>query len=451
MVNDGSHRNVTMTRPSLVSERDLTDGCSLLQHRYGVVVYGRRDHYQVALALHEAGALERVFTDFYSPHWLVKLTDRVFPPASRRLRLRYHHDLSTRYFVGDLFRKQFLFHYWGWRGLTIQQRHGILNDHLSNRGARYAIRHPEVGMVCYSYYWQALAEARAARLWTGPGVVFQVHPVSSQIRRILAEDRERTGLSYSPEMEELLPPELDRDYPASLQYADGVIAASSFTARGLVEAGLPAEIVRVVPYGTGRPLDISKTLARPDTAGTTRWDRQSPLRLLWVGQLAYRKAPHHLFDAVRRFPSGRVEVTVVTRSAAPAELVALIPPCVRIDDSVSDEQLQLAYRTHHLFVLPSLVEGFGLVYMEALAEGLPILCTTNTGGPDVIQDGVEGFVVPPGEPNALVGVIETCLSEPGLLRAMSEATRALTIRRTWSRFRAGVRASLAAAERPKKR
>ena len=419
----------------------LADDLPSLQHRYGVVVYGRRDHYQVALALHEARALERVFTDFYAPHWLVNLAERVVPPLARKLRLRHHPSLNAGYFEGDLLKKQLLFHYWRCRGLTLDRRHALLNDFLSSRAARYATRYPQVGMLCYSYYWRRLAAVRAAGLWSGLAVVFQVHPVASQVRRILAEDRAKSGLSYSPEEEEDAALEMDQDYLASLQQADGAIAASSFTARGLLEAGVPTERVRVVPYGSG----LVETEVHPPLA-EWRWAHQVPLRLLWVGQLAYRKAAHHLFDAVKRFSPGQVELSVVSRSKVPPELAALLPPNARILSAVSDNQRQKMYRTHHLFVLPSLVEGFGLVYLEALAEGLPILCTTNTGGPDVIEDGVEGFIVPPGDVDAIASVIEACLAEPGLLPAMSEAASVLASRQTWSRFRAGVWASVAAIE-----
>lgn len=430
-----------MTRMSAALECHLESAPQILQHRYGVVVYGQRDHYQVALALHESGALERVFTDVYMPHWLIALADRVLPSLGQRLRLRHHPALRAPYFQGDLLEKQILFRYWGLRGMTLHQRHARLDRHLSQRGADYAIRHPGVGMLCYSYYWSCVAQARAAGLWSGPAVVFQVHPLASQIRRILAEDREETGLSYSPEAEEVQPPETGQEYVTSLRYADGVIAASSFTARGLLEAGVPASKVYVSPYGSGSDQGVT-----PRPAVEERWREQIPLRLLWVGQLAYRKAPHHLFDAVRRFPATRVEVSIVSRSTIPAELAALIPENARIYNSVSDDQRQEMYRTHHLLVLPSLAEGFGLVSVEALAEGLPILCTTNTGGADIIRDKVEGFIVPPGSAVGVADAIEACLSDPGVLPSMSEAARTLATRQTWSRFRMGIRTSIAAIE-----
>jgi len=412
-----------------------------LTHRYGVVVYGARDHYQVQLALHEVGALERVFTDLYAPHWMISLAKQVAPLVERRLRMRHHPELKARYFSGDYLRLQVLFRYLNWRGYPIAQQNEIADDRCAKRAARYVLRHPDMGLVCYSYYWREVAALRAAGHWNGPAVVFQVHPAPSQVKSIISRDRNLTGLSYLPEPEELSKPKTDGEYIASFTYASGIIAASSFTAHGLVDWGIPAGKIRVVPYGLAgeQTPDLSMQSGR-------RGIEQRPLRLLWVGQLAYRKAPHHLFEAVRRFPPDQVELNIVSRSAVPSELRALIPPNVRILDQITNDERRAMYRSHHLFVLPSLVEGFGLVYAEALAEGLPILATPNSGAPDIITPGIEGFIVAPGSADTIAEAIELCLKDPSLLPAMSRAARIAASQWTWEQFRSGIRNSLAAFE-----
>lgn len=421
--------------------RQLNAEIPPLKHRYAVAVYGPRDHYQVQLALHEAGALEQVFTDFYAPHWLIAAADRVAPSVAQMLRRRHHPELGAEYFSGDLIKKELLLRYLSWRGLTVAQRYDVIDYEFSKRAARYVEHHPKIGLVCYSYYWQAVAELRAAGRWDGPAVVFQVHPAPSQIKRIIREDRARTGLTYLPEPEELLEPERDRDCMASLSCADGIIAASSFTKRGLVESGVLADNIQVVPYGLG-------TLhpAMDSSDGALRWKQQRPLRLLWVGQLAYRKGAHHLFEAVRHFSPEQVQVTMVTRSSVPDELALRLPPNVTICNSVTDLERQVMYRTHHLFVLPSLVEGFGLVYGEALSEGLPILATMNTGAPDIIRNGFDGFIVSPGNSEGIAAIIEQCLCDASCLPSMAQAIAHSAGQWTWEGFRRGIRRSIAAFE-----
>ncbi|MEM4203637.1 MAG: glycosyltransferase family 4 protein [Candidatus Methanomethylicaceae archaeon] len=413
---------------------------SALKHRYGVVAYGRRDHYQVPLALHEANALARVFTDFYASHWLIALTDHFGGSTAQRFRLRHHPELSARYFSGDWPVTQLISRYLRWRGCTLAERYAVLNEFLSRRAARFVVRHPDVGMVCYSYYWSALAKTRVQGLWSGPAIVFQVHPAPSHVKRVVTADRKVTGLTYSPEPEEISSMQTDCEYLDSLRFADGVIVASSFTASGLIEDGVPPGKVRVVPYGA----DAWQETKRKDyVASEQRWEHQRPLKLLWVGQLAYRKGAHYLFEAVRHFPTDQVQVSLVSQSVMPSELAALMPPNITVYNKVTDEERQRMYGTHHLFVLPSLVEGFGLVYLEALSEGLPILATNNSGAPDIIESGVEGFIVAPGSPQAIADVIDICLSDQTLLPRMSAAARITAARWTWARFRAGIRASLA--------
>ena len=58
-------------------------------------------------------------------------------------------------------------------------------------------------------------------------------------------------------------------------------------------------------------------------------------------------------------------------------------------------------RRAHAFVFPSIVEGFGLVLLESMAAGLPILATKNTGAPDIITDNKEGFLVPIRDADAI--------------------------------------------------
>jgi glycosyltransferase involved in cell wall biosynthesis len=83
-------------------------------------------------------------------------------------------------------------------------------------------------------------------------------------------------------------------------------------------------------------------------------------------------------------------------------------------------------------------EGFGQVLLEALACGLPILSTTNTAAPDLIDDGIQGFVVEPKRPDLLAQRITWAFENPEQLAEMREAARRRAEQFTWARFRSGV-------------
>lgn len=81
----------------------------------------------------------------------------------------------------------------------------------------------------------------------------------------------------------------------------------------------------------------------------------------------------------------------------------------------------------HLLVLPSIEDGFGLVLGQATACGCSVLASTNTGAPDLIREGVEGFIVPIRDPNILETRMQQLADEPQLQQRMSEAALARVI------------------------
>ena len=76
---------------------------------------------------------------------------------------------------------------------------------------------------------------------------------------------------------------------------------------------------------------------------------------------------------------------------------------------------------HDLLILPSIAEGFGLVILEAMASGLPVIATPNTGGPDIIEEGVDGFVVPIRDPDAIAHRVLSLHDNPERLEFMSKS------------------------------
>lgn len=87
-----------------------------------------------------------------------------------------------------------------------------------------------------------------------------------------------------------------------------------------------------------------------------------------------------------------------------------------------------------VFVFPSLFEGFALVILEAMAAGLPVITTPNTAGPDLIEDGKEGLIVPAGDPTALRAAMESLLNDPEHARAMGRAAHEKAKEYTWERY-----------------
>ncbi len=86
---------------------------------------------------------------------------------------------------------------------------------------------------------------------------------------------------------------------------------------------------------------------------------------------------------------------------------------------LNDSDLQAAYQSATLFVMPSLKEGFGIVFLEALRHGVPCIGGAHGGTPEVIEDGETGFLVEYGDVDSLTGRIELLLKDADLRAKMS--------------------------------
>lgn len=211
-----------------------------------------------------------------------------------------------------------------------------------------------------------------------------------------------------------------------LSLADAVFCASTFTARSLeaFPGGLDKPVYQIA-YGS--PSGLLKS-ERPKRG------KHAPLKLLFVGGLSQRKGLSYLFAAAEALGEA-VELTVIGRRpkvACPALDRALTKH--RHVESLPHAGILEAMEQADVFVFPSVFEGFGLVLLEAMSQGLPCITTPNTAGPDIITEGVDGYVVPIRDVDAIVDRIERLHQDPDLLVSMSAAALATAEKTTWERY-----------------
>jgi glycosyltransferase involved in cell wall biosynthesis len=160
---------------------------------------------------------------------------------------------------------------------------------------------------------------------------------------------------------------------------------------------LGASEVRVVPSGVEVPTAVA--------------DPEEPPHVLFVGRLSEEKGVPELLEATEGVP--RVIVGDGPLREAVPEAKGFVPP----------SQLGLYYERAAIVVCPSRREGYGVVAREAMAYGRPVVATSVGGLVDAVEDGVTGFLVPPGDPAALRSALERLLGHAQRRRRLGEAAR----------------------------
>ena len=239
--------------------------------------------------------------------------------------------------------------------------------------------------------------------------------------RVLTEESE-TNPEWAATIEILHDSRAKREHKdLELQAADHVVVPSRFVRDTLREHPGMKATIDVLPYGAP-PV----RLEFPASRGTS-----SRLKVLYVGQLSQRKGISYLFAAMRSLADVATLTLVGPRAAA---------DCPALTDALhhhtwlgtlSHQRVLEVMAEHDVFVFPSLFEGFALVILEAMAQGLPVIATVNSGGTEVIVDGSNGFIVPIRDADAIARRISELAEDRDRLRQISAAALRTAEEMSW--------------------
>jgi glycosyltransferase involved in cell wall biosynthesis len=213
----------------------------------------------------------------------------------------------------------------------------------------------------------------------------------------------------------------EREYEEPLLRADRLVAVSEHGRSILENRGVPAARIRVVPPGFDR-LSKSGGNEPPIPDGRVRalcvaqWiPRKGILDLVRAWTL--RERPGAALDLVGETDADPAYARSVNTAIASAPEASII-----VSGPIDDVALGAAYATADLFVLPSRYEGYGVVYAEALAHGLPVVACEVGPVPDLVGEEA-ALLVPPDDIEALSGALDLLLEDAGLRDRMSAAAR----------------------------
>jgi alpha-maltose-1-phosphate synthase len=369
--------------------------------KVSIVVGGRWHAFDLAKELHQAGVLHRIITNYpkyKTRQWGIPDSKVVSLPLSmilQQLAFKIGGErlcMKLQYFIHGLF------------GIS-------------------AAKHLEGSTIIHG--WSSFCEP--ALHWAKENnVPFILERSSAHMlvqTQILQEEYAQLGLNWAATHPKIIAQEI-----TEYELADKVAVPSSFVKRSFLSQKFPQEHLIYNPFGT----NIS-TFAPGIKSDEV-------FRVVYAGALSVRKGIHYLVDAFVEADIPNSELCLVGNSTAETpKLLARADDRVKCVGHVTQAKLADYYHNSSVFVMASIEEGMAMVQLQALGCGLPLICTTNTGGEDLLKmSGVEpiklekdvqeypaGFLVPARDSHAIATCLKLLSSDKNKLLAKRLSARSL--------------------------
>jgi alpha-maltose-1-phosphate synthase len=392
---------------------------------------GNANSHHCALAHFEAGVLESFCVPWMPSPVTLRLLGFISPIRSKvdRLSRRYFPALSrapkTQGRVGEMRRLL-------WRGL------GFGDERLSVQANEWLMRtmarncaNPRVTAV-HAYEDCSLWQFRTAKR-AGKACIYNM-PIGYHVCwRMRETELTRKYAGWLPAERASISAKVSAAHKSEeMALADLVIAPSSF-AESTIRRHFPDKRIIKAAYGVDSAFWIPPLTKR----------NLDPLTFIYAGQLTILKGIPLLIEAWKRaeLHNAKLELVGSWRLAEQKRLnlpanIMWRPPC-------SSRELRSRYQKANVFVFPSNFEGFGLVLTEALACGLPVICSEATAGPELV-DEYDGRVFPADNLDALVESLRWFDRNRSRIAAMSKAARSKAVTLTWASYRRTVTSAVEA-------
>jgi len=213
---------------------------------------------------------------------------------------------------------------------------------------------------------------------------------------------------------------------AEIELADKIPVLSTFAQRTFLDRGIPKDKLVFNPYG------VDTETFRPGLK------LDDVFRVVFCGQISLRKGVHYLLDAWESIPyvnSELLMVGLVTYEGIPImQKAAALSRVKHIQHTESQAHLSSLYKSGSVFVCPSVEDGFAMVVTEAMACGLPVIVTENTGARDLVKNGENGFIVKIRDATAIKDRLLWFYHHPKECKQMGECARETVINCHWSDY-----------------
>jgi glycosyltransferase involved in cell wall biosynthesis len=363
--------------------------------RVAISLQGRFHGFDLARELHAQGLLQRI----YASQPVSRVAQWGVPREKVRATMRY--DALQRIAVRA----------------RVAERIPHFIHATNDAFDRSIARRIEPADVVVAWSGMALHTHRRARALGARTVVERGSCHIAYQRRVLDEEFARWGIVGRTTVDGWTIEKEMREY----EEADAIGIPSDFVRRSFIAEGVPERKLIQVPYG------VDLRAFQPGAKS------QPGFRAIYAGALSLRKGIPDLLEAAHR---ASVELWLVGPRAAEAlPFLRKYAGSYAYHGAVAQARLRAFYCEADVFVIASIEEGLAMVIAQALACGLPVICTPNTGGEALVRDGVNGFVVPIRDPDAIAARLAELRGDPTRLAAMQRAAaESVAGGRAWSDY-----------------
>jgi glycosyltransferase involved in cell wall biosynthesis len=249
-----------------------------------------------------------------------------------------------------------------------------------------------------------------------------------QARTILSEET-RLQPDWADSMDNLyFPPSYERRLEEEPHQADLVISASDFTTQTLVDSGVNAAKIR--------KLSLGFEAAQIPFSEDARNFENRPLKILYAGTITQRKGVSYLLEAAAEWEHKRdIELHMVGGIQGSGKAFGKLKHRCIYHPPVSQAEIFRMYNEFDVLVLPTLFEGFGLVLVEAMAAGIPVIATAHSMAPDLIDEGKNGWLIPIRDAAAIKDRVQLLRNlDNSAYSQMRRNARQTALRFTWDAY-----------------
>ena len=407
--------------PDSTQGTDSKEGHALFQVTISATV---SHYYYSALAVHRAGLLNRYICGIATSKQLTWLEPLIPTTIWNKLRSRIymslpHNRMKSIWWVESMrliLEKG---------GLISGETGNLFNNYLHDLSAWCFVRgngifHFMSGVGLYS--------AKKAKR-KGAVVVCDVRQeypdfqfsMLEQESKLMGIEAQASGKSY------------DRKIKMEFAIADYFIVPSDYAKKTFIQYGVYSDKIFVLPYGVSG-LTVSGHSGinnNPSSYGKT-------FRLIYAGQIVLRKGIQYLIDGFNRLEVEDAELLLIGR--IDKGMKGIIDKAmaenqkIRTIGHLEKSELYKYFHASSVFVLPTLADSWGLVVLEAMSCGLPVIITEHTGAKEAVSDGIDGFVVPIRDPTAITDRLRFLHDNVEERRRMGEAARKTANKYTWDAY-----------------